>query len=328
MLSSIDDIDDIDDSWTHLRRQPTDDCPIIRHGPFDDCPRPPDCPSIRHFIRTSSSMDVQKSNCDDPDIDSLTYSSCPRPGLSLESDSQMRNQQVQEESQSIRSSFIAEYGNVANHEIYHRVQGRFHNWIRAWGFGLVALRQVSRGYLPHGLDMTVALLCVCKAVSHTLDKYSDMPYYVRQFEKDVSRWFTLFRGKDRSLLQDLALSVWGVAWAERDSWHRPSSPATDYGDLLQRAQGIVSDLANAAERLLEAASFDGQGPLENGGGLPRPSPPMTNDGELADTGQGTWGSQHRKAVVDERMPSQKSQLLVGVLAGAIFMIILIFLVCK
>jgi hypothetical protein len=62
------------------------------------------------------------------------------------------------------------------------------------------------------LGMVIGLLCVCRAVSLTLDNYEThkdfRQSYLQQFTHDLPRWISLFGGKERE---------WFVA-ALRNNW--------------------------------------------------------------------------------------------------------------
>ncbi|KAI8652658.1 C2H2-type domain-containing protein [Fusarium keratoplasticum] len=227
----------------------------------------------------------------------------------------------------MRGLFIREYAKVRQHLIFGRVRGRFPNSTRAWRFGMTALHKISHGYLPQELGMAIALLCVCKAVSATLHIHkhdsSNFQFDDEQFRRDLPRWLPLFHGADRKLFKAAARDIWSVRIS---MWTLYTPQTLDYHDLFKHAERLTSDLIDAVKCLHDLTEFAELGDPEHG--QQRPSqqdrcPPK--DPNPGDPGIGAESTQHRKAVTGRRASSQKSLLWAEVMAGAIFSILLIFL---
>ncbi|WAO95714.1 C2H2-type domain-containing protein [Fusarium falciforme] len=230
----------------------------------------------------------------------------------------------------MRGLFIREYAKVRQHLIFGRVRGRFPNSTRAWRFGMTALHKISHGYLPQELGMAIALLCVCKAVSATLHIHkhdlSNFQFDDEQFRRDLPRWLLLFHGADRKLFKAAARDIWSV---RKSMWTLYTPQTLDYHDLFKHAERRTSDLIDAVKCLHDITEFAELGDPKHGQQRPsqqdRPSP---KDPDPGDPGIGAESTQHRKAVTGQRASSQKSLLWAEVMAGAIFSILLIFLLCE
>lgn len=230
----------------------------------------------------------------------------------------------------MRGLFIREYAKVRQHLIFGQVRGRFPNSTRAWRFGMTALHKISHGYLPQELGMAIALLCVCKAVSATLHFHkhdsSNFQFDDEQFRRDLPRWLPLFHGADRKLFKAAARDIWSV---RRSMWTLYTPQSLDYHDLFKHAERLTSDLIDAVKCLTDLTEFAELGDPEHGQQRPsqqdRPSP---KDPDPADPDIGAESTQHRKAVTGRRASSQKSLLWAEVMAGVIFSILLIFLLCE
>ncbi|KAK6359928.1 hypothetical protein TWF696_001055 [Orbilia brochopaga] len=160
----------------------------------------------------------------------------------------------------MRTFFKQEFYKVMSHRISHRVSRRFPNPARAWRHGMAALRRLSQGYTPRELGMAMALLCVCKAVSQTLDQYPDSVQhvdgtsYLQQFKNDLPRWSDLFHGRDRELF----IAVAGEIWEVKDMASGRSRFDLDYHQLLKDVQNSISNIIDAAGRLFKMPQHGGQ----------------------------------------------------------------------
>jgi len=120
----------------------------------------------------------------------------------------------------------------------------FQNHREAWAAGIRTMRRLCNGKLPQGLHNIAAFLCICKAMSETLDEAKD-GYYSTQFLHDVERWQVLFTSKELGAYQELVYSMWGVCLSES------ASQSWEASDLLTLThfQSLVSALINQEENL-------------------------------------------------------------------------------
>ncbi|PMD17240.1 hypothetical protein NA56DRAFT_282038 [Hyaloscypha hepaticicola] len=95
----------------------------------------------------------------------------------------------------------------------------FQNHREAWAAGIRTMRRLCNGKSPQGLHNIAAFLCICKAMSETLDESND-GYYSAQFLDDLERWQVLFKPKELGAYQALIHSMWGVCLPESapQSW--------------------------------------------------------------------------------------------------------------
>ena len=214
---------------------------------------------------------------------------------------------------------------------FWRVSGRFPNPTRAWRFGMVALKRISYGYLPHELGMALALLCVCKAVSLTLYAYgyelssSRPPWdYHGEFEASLPSWLPLFHCHDSLLFRMIVEDIWDV--------ELPILPRclVDYHAMFNYVERFTSDLIDAVERLSSppTISAEQRNPNQVQQGTNEQEPPPPNDPDPGDLCIGTESNQHNRAVISRGAWSRKSLLWVEIMASSIFRILLIFFLCK
>ncbi|KAM0415985.1 hypothetical protein ACHAPT_013040 [Fusarium lateritium] len=232
--------------------------------------------------------------------------------------------------ETMRSLFIQEYLKVRRHQVFERLRGRFPNSTRAWRFGMAALRKISYGYLPQELGMAIALLCVCKAVSATLDIHkhdqSNFQFDDKQFRQDLPRWLPLFHGADRKLFKAAARDIWGVRGS---TWTLYTPQTLDYHDLFKHAERLTSNLIDAVNYLYDLAELpEGGNPEQVQQRPPQQDQSPTKYPDPGNPGIRAESTQHRKAVTGRRAASRKSLLWAELMAGAIFSILLIFLLCE
>jgi hypothetical protein len=207
------------------------------------------------------------------------------------------------------------------------VRNRFADYRTAWQSGIRTLRRVSGGQLPEDPGEVLAFLCVCKAVSDTLDFFTGSDY-TTMFFADLRRWGFLFEdGFD--CYSHLIRGVWGV-----DVTNEQISPSS--GDLLQYAQGLVSSLVGAASGLIRPTAEGGRDGLEESQlrwlerdttrrdvendrgpvGREPPDNPLTETPRLSER------------ILDDMSSARTSGALVILMTGAAFAIVLIFLLCE
>ncbi|KAJ4197105.1 hypothetical protein NW759_016369 [Fusarium solani] len=236
---------------------------------------------------------------------------------------QPRIKNPREAKAAVRAFFIRQYSKVRQHRIFEQVRGRFSNSTKAWRFGMEALEKISHGYTPQELGMTMAILCVCKAVVAALHAHdtSHCLSYDSIFERDLPRWVPLFHGTDRDLFNDAALNIWKMKWY---MWETPSN--LDYHDLFQRAERLTADLIATVGHLLAFPTFAKQ--WKSGKIKQRPSRKKQRPPKDPDPGGlsiGTESTQHRETATVGRARPRKSLLWAKLMAGAIFSMLLIFL---
>ncbi|KAI8654065.1 C2H2-type domain-containing protein [Fusarium sp. Ph1] len=236
---------------------------------------------------------------------------------------QPRIKNPREAKAAVRAFFIRQYSKVRQHRIFEQVRGRFSNSTKAWRFGMEALEKISHGYTPQELGMTMAILCVCKAVVAALHAHdtSHCLSYDSIFERDLPRWVPLFHGSDRDLFNDAALNIWKMKWY---MWETPSN--LDYHDLFQRAERLTANLIATVGRLLALPTFAKQ--WKSGEIKKRPSRNKQRPPKDPDPGGlsiGTESTQHRETGTVGRAWPRKSLLWAKLMAGAIFSMLLIFL---
>lgn len=100
----------------------------------------------------------------------------------------------------IRKEFGEEYHRVVNKIDLGEITKRFQNPARAWRCGVDTLRKISNGRLVRDLGCAIAMLCVCSAMSRTLDKnyprnkfYDYKDSYFGHFKNDLYRWGLLYK---------------------------------------------------------------------------------------------------------------------------------------
>lgn len=248
-------------------------------------------------------------------------------------DQQLKIRNIKEAKAAVRGFFIQQYYKVRQHEIFERVRGRFPNSTRAWQFGMEALQKISYGYLPHDFGMTMAFLCVCKAVSLTLDTYgcnppSDRPPWAnhQKFEESLSHWLPLFHGDDGMLFAKTVRSIWNV--------HIFPFPwlfsSVDHHAMFQYVERLTSDLIDAVERLSSppTLSAEQRAPNQAPQGTNEQQPPPPNDPDPGDPCIATESTQHIRTAISRGARSRKSLLWVELMASSIFRILLMFLLCK
>lgn len=207
------------------------------------------------------------------------------------------------------------------------VRDRFADYRTAWQSGIKTLRRVSGGQLPEDSGEVLAFLCVCKAVSDTLDFFTGSGY-TAIFFADLRRWGLLF--EDRfDCYNHLIRGVWGI-----DVTNERLSPSSS--ELLQYAQGLVSSLVGATSGLIRPTAEGGRDGLEesqlrwlerdttrrdveNDRGLVGQEPP---DNPLPET------PRLSEMILDDISSTRISGELVILMTGAAFLIILIFLLCE
>ncbi|RSL75559.1 hypothetical protein CEP51_010748 [Fusarium floridanum] len=245
--------------------------------------------------------------------------------LSYKPNSQAQMKNTHEAKMAMRGFFIRQYCKVRQHKIFDRVQGRFPNSTRAWGYGMEALHKISYGYLPQELGMVMAVLCVCKAVVATLQTHdtSHSQSYESEFERDLPRWTPLFHGSDRVLFEAAAWSIWELKWY---MWETPSF--LDYHALFQQAERLTSHLVEEVGRLFSLPTFAKQGTLGQVRQRPsRKEHPPPKDHDPGGPGIGAESAQHERTTTGRRTQPRKSCLWAELMTGAIFSMLLIFLRC-
>lgn len=207
------------------------------------------------------------------------------------------------------------------------VRYRFTEYRTAWQSGIRALRRVSRGELPEDPGEVLAFLCVCKAVSKTLDFFTASDY-TTMFLADLGRWGFLFKD-NFDCYSHLIRRVWEVDVTNE-------LPCTSGGELLQYAQGLVSSLVGAASSLIRPMAKGGRDGLEESQqrwldrcgtrrGVENDREPVGQeppDNPLLET------PRLRKRILHDISSARISETLLILMTTGIFAIILIFLLCE
>jgi hypothetical protein len=248
-----------------------------------------------------------------------------------------RHQQNQPPVRITYERFIREYNNVLAilqpRASFIILQQLFADPARAWKCGIGTLRGISDGRLPQNLSEVIAFLCVCKAVSETLDFHTDSNYTTK-FLDDLRRWAILFDTESEfRMYKDLVRDIWRVNLQMEFG----ESPSLDMDvDLLQYAQGLVSSLVHDAKDFIEPMSSSHHG-LEasqrrwrDRQGLPPPFARIPEPFDRKGPDDTPNGSSHSlgREIHDHISSTQVTLKVVVIMTGAIFMILLVFLCCK
>jgi hypothetical protein len=221
-----------------------------------------------------------------------------------------------------------------NEAAFVTLRAHFSSTAKAWQRGFASVRQLSRGFVPHEFADVVALLCLCRALSEVLDFHTDSSHQ-QKFKDDLGRWCLLLDDKEKDAYKKLALKLWEV-----DIDHSPSRPCGSVDeDLLEYARSLVSSLVQETRDFFCAGATDHlgleqsqhrwrerRGVLQMDASVPaivEPKPP--DDGSEKHTDHRGWNSIYDHAL---SLSSPVGKLLVLVVTGAIFVGLLVFLVCK
>ncbi|KAI0110470.1 hypothetical protein GGR51DRAFT_558115 [Nemania sp. FL0031] len=100
----------------------------------------------------------------------------------------------------IMEAFREEYHRVVRGIDCQEIINKFSNPARAWKCGINKLRGISNGYINYDIGCIIAMLCVCSAISRTLDTHYPKrslfgfgPSYFGHFKYDLPRWGVLFK---------------------------------------------------------------------------------------------------------------------------------------
>lgn len=234
-------------------------------------------------------------------------------------------------------TFVQEYRRVlsvvSSNAYLDTLQQQLSDHRSAWKCGIRALRGISGGNLPQDLGDVIAFLCVCKAVSATLDLYTASEY-TRRFLADLHRWGIVFDTQASfDLYREAVRDIWEVELSME--FGNPPIPNFDI-DLLQYAQGLVSALVHEAGVLIEPTR-DCQHGLEQSQQRWRERraelPPFMGNPELAEPKPPdgpSQGTPHflRKEIFHNIISVEVNTKLAVLMTGAIFTILLVFLVCR
>ena len=212
------------------------------------------------------------------------------------------------------------------------ILSQFSSPMAVWKCGLRTLRQIAAGNIPANLDGVLTFLCVCRATSEVLDICS-ISNRISEFQRDLWRWAILFDGQDYLLYQQVVRGLWGVV-----PQGAPEFDAAE-GDLLHYAQTLVSSLVGEARSILwpgPAGQLDlRQSQLEwrqrrnhSHEGEPPPKDPDPPDDDAAQQPDPGGGIRELVRGREDSSSTMMAPKLVLLMSGAIFISLLVFLVCK
>jgi hypothetical protein len=164
------------------------------------------------------------------------------------------NPESQLASRTLHTKFMDQYRRAASFsstKLTFDILRRFSSHIKAWQAGVAVLRELSSGDLPWDVGQVIALLCVCGAISETLDSHTGSTNN-NQFLDDPERWGVLFDCKVKcDLYKDAVQHIWGVDLSLARG--KPFLHDTRL-DLLMYARGLVSSLVQDVSKIVDPSS--------------------------------------------------------------------------
>jgi len=208
----------------------------------------------------------------------------------------------------------------------------FSNYRQTWFRGVRLLSRISDSELSKDLEDIFAFLCVCKALSQTLD-FHTLSDFTPRFLGDLQIWSSLLHGPDLQIFKSAVHNFWGV---DLDMEVRPSL-FFDLGiNLVQYAQGLVSSLVHAAGYIIEPSNAGLNGLKQSqlrwlerhGTAIPALNTLEPENSIPPDDAPELDSAYSERKIYDDialMEPTSTEKLL---MASAAVMVVIIFLICK
>jgi hypothetical protein len=224
---------------------------------------------------------------------------------------------------------------------------RFKNHREAWNAGISMMRRLCNGKPPRGFQNAIAFLCISRAMSETLDSTNGCDY-TSQFLEDLDRWQVLFTSKELEAYRELIHSMWGIVLSENMS---KSWKASDFLTLTH-FQALLSTIIRQTNEPVNlhgphdqslrcsqqkflarshqtSAESEVNLPTENLDSSDRsdPPPPDAIEPKPPDIPIALEKIPLKDRIENDILAASLNVIVVGLMAGAIFAIVIIFLQC-
>jgi ankyrin repeat protein len=224
---------------------------------------------------------------------------------------------------------------------------RFKNHREAWNAGISTMRRLCNGKPPRGFQNAVAFLCISRAMSETLDSTNGCDYS-SQFVEDLDRWQVLFTSKELEAYRELIHSMWGIVLSENMSKSWKASDfltLTHFQSLLStlirqtnepvNLHGPHDESLRCSQQKFLARSHQTSAepevdlPTENPESSDRsnPPPPESIEPKPPDIPIALEKIPLKEHIENDISAASLNVIVVGLMAGAIFAIVIIFLQC-
>jgi ankyrin repeat protein len=216
----------------------------------------------------------------------------------------------------------------------------FSNYQTLWRTGIRSIERLSGGHLPKSLGETLSILCVCKAMSETMDIYLATSYTCG-FLRGLERWIIVLDEEEVQAYRHIVKAIWQIDIEMRPQDNQPGendlTPFESYEELLQYAQGLVSCLTSTANGCFSTttsvrnhrASLD-QSQRSWRERHPNPPPPSEH-ADPVEPKPPDYPPQGQSQIQEDILNISSTNIdprLVVLLTGAAFIILLLFLMCK
>jgi hypothetical protein len=224
---------------------------------------------------------------------------------------------------------------------------RFKNHREAWNAGISTMRRLCNSKPPRGFQNAIAFLCISRAMSETLDSTNGSDY-TSQFLEDLDRWQVLFTSRELEAYRELIHSMWGIVLSENmsKSWkasdfltlthfqallstfiRQTNEPVNLHGPHDQSLRCSQQNFLARSHQTSAESEVDLRTENLESSDRSNPPPPDSIEPKPPDIPIALEKIPLKEHIENDISAASLDVIVVGLMAGAIFAIVIVFLQC-